>query len=455
MGRQMIRKKSVKLLLFLFPLLILDIANAKLYIVGTKFGAGSPAEDTPRFIDLGDGSDGEFNSSTYSKFGTISANKIIFNTDNKSVYNFTNFTLGDNYVIEPIGSQPLIIKSLQDVIIGANAGIRCSGNNGQNTQQAAGTTGGTGRCGGASGGNGILSAAGGNGSSGGTGTTGGDGGIAHAASPGGGGGGGGYSYQFIATTAERGFTGGVADAAAGTEDSGDLTLKTTLAYAGSGGGAGGAYTTVDGNEGSGGGGGGGGGVVIIYARRDVTLTAQTSFISVIGGNGGEGGDNVVRPGGTGKSGGGGSGAGGTIFIVAGNQVTSQTYGGIPESGFNADRGTAGSTAQNWSGGGGARGRIYIVDSDCDIDTANSCGDPDSAGAGSSVYLPVDIRNSTTWPNSEYGKTIYTEASELEFQAACGRMGNSWVDGLFFILILWLTAKLPLYAKRWRNIYSRA
>ncbi len=436
-------------LLFIF---LAQTVAAKMYIVGTAVGAGVPATESPRLIDLGDGSDGEFNTSTYANFGTVSSGLIILNTDTKSVYNFTNFILASGYVIQPIGSRPLIIKSLQDVIIAANAGIRCSGYAGADTNMVTNTAGGEGRCGGARGGNGTIGATGSTGSSGGPNTTGGAGGRNHASDPGGGGGGGGYSYQFTATASD-GFTMGALDAAAGDEFSTDLLMKTTLGYGGSGGGGGGAYTTADNNEGSGGAGGGGGGVVEIFARRNVTLEANTSFITVMGGDGGEGGNGVARvPGpGLGLAGGGGGGGGGTIFIVAGEQVSSQAYGGpsIPESGFNADGGAGGSNTQNWAGGSGARGRIWIVDKDCDDDVANSCGDD------TSIYLPIDVENIGLWPNSEYGNSVFVEASELEFQSACGRVGSSWRDGLFLIFLLWLVAYLPFYAKRWRYINSKA
>lgn len=427
----MIRKRWVSLL-FIF---LAQNANAKFYIVGTDIG---PTAESPRFVDLGDGSDGPFNASTYTNFGTVSGSKIILNLDSKNTFNFTDFVLEAGYVIEPIGSKPLIIKSLLDVRIKANAGIRCGGATGGTGSQMANASGGVGRCGGGGGGDGVVLSAGTNGSAGGADVTGGAGAISDAANPGGGGGGGGYFYSASTGSAR---TNGSQGAVAGNEYTSDLLFKTTLGRGGSGGGGGGAYTTINGSEGSGGGGGGGGGTVVVFARRDLVLESDSSFISTMGGTGGSGG--------TGLSAGGGGGAGGTIWVVA-ESVSSQPYvGGIspPESGFVADQGLGGNDGTGRAGGNGSRGRVWVVDSNCDFDVANSCGED------SSIYPAIDVRDGVAYSVGEYGKAVWTNVSEIEFKAACGVVGSNWWEGLFFLSLFWLITYLPRYAQRWRYKYS--
>ncbi|OQW49392.1 MAG: hypothetical protein A4S09_11940 [Proteobacteria bacterium SG_bin7] len=427
----MIRKKWDKRH-FIIPLLISTLSisvHARMYIAGTNTSANG--EESPRLVSLGSGSDGPFNASTYANFGTVGGGIIVLNLNAKNIFNFTEFVLESGYVIQPVGNQPLIIKSLGDVRIKANAGIRCSGTNGQIFQNGANAIGGTGRCGGGRGGSGIVGANGENGVAGGAEVSGGSGGTAQTspAKASGGGGGGGYFLSKVQAT-NRSNGSGTGSGVAGTENSNDILMKTTLGKGGSGGGGGGSNLTT--ND-SGGGGGGGGGTVEIFAQGSVILEADTSFISVVGGVGGDG--NSVGDG----SGAGGGGSGGTIFVVAGDQVITQPYpgGGVIESGLNADNALGGSFGDaDRSGGNGSRGRVWVIDSDCDITMANTCG------TDSSIFLPIDVKDNGAYPAGAYGKSIFLNEKELEFQGACGRIGNSFFDGSFIIFLLWLVSYMP-------------
>lgn len=343
----------------------------------------TPTPGTARDINIGDGSDGPFNSSTYTSFGTVSGNEIIFNTNSKSVYNFTTFDLGNNMVIRPTGSNPLIIRSQSDVTIRANAGIDCSGNRGTDSKPYGDTgtiptsSGGTSRCGGGAGGNGGAPGAdGANGTNGdplGVTITGGFGGKLGVDARGGGGGGGGGGFEPSDNTTTQNDAQD-ADAApntrgiVGTANSTDHFLN-NISYGGSGGGGGGGYFALTSNKnGTGAGGGGGGGVIVIHAGRDVTLTDQYSFVVAHGGIGGDAGDGTdVSLGGVraGIGGAGGGGAGGTIWIAAGRNYSDLAPGSGAYSGVFTRAGDGGSIGNvDRSGGTPSHGRTWITDNDC-------------------------------------------------------------------------------------------
>ncbi|PIS11751.1 MAG: hypothetical protein COT73_02295, partial [Bdellovibrio sp. CG10_big_fil_rev_8_21_14_0_10_47_8] len=107
-------------------------------------------------IDVGDGSNGAFNSTTWSQFATSvdNAGKIIY-LDNTtySTFKFTSFSLPTGWKIRPVGSSPLIIYVLGDMILEGQ--IQCQGVAGEDAVGATPGSGGAGRCGGASGGDGA------------------------------------------------------------------------------------------------------------------------------------------------------------------------------------------------------------------------------------------------------------------------------------------------------------
>ena len=180
-------------------------------------------------FDVGDGSHGVFDSSTYQNFsenGDVSGNIIRLNLDDYPELKVTSFELDNGWTIQPIGNRPLIIKSLTTIEI--NGTIDCSGGDGEagtsNLADLADVSqGGEGKCGGANGGSGASSSATAN--SGETpngsplvaGSPGGDN-TASATGAGGGGGGGGYAPNLLFVGAPRvGETNGAgAGGAAGT-----------------------------------------------------------------------------------------------------------------------------------------------------------------------------------------------------------------------------------------------
>jgi hypothetical protein len=69
-------------------------------------------ENSP-VIDVGDGSDGPFNITTYANFsegGSTAGNVITINTDLKPALNFTDFNLASGWTIKGKGSKALWIK---------------------------------------------------------------------------------------------------------------------------------------------------------------------------------------------------------------------------------------------------------------------------------------------------------------------------------------------------------
>src|SRR5262249_33794544 len=85
---------------------------------------GSPTQA----VSVGDGSDGVFDNTTYAQWssgGDVSGNIIRLDTDVHPVLQFTSFTLDAGWTLQPIGSNPLVIESLNTVNI--NGIIDCSG----------------------------------------------------------------------------------------------------------------------------------------------------------------------------------------------------------------------------------------------------------------------------------------------------------------------------------------
>jgi hypothetical protein len=294
-------------------------------------------------VDLGDGSDGAFELSTYASFsagGDLSGNKIRIDTDAHPVLQFTSFRLEQGWTIEPVGSRPLVIYALGDVIILGT--IDCSGADGGNGGATPGA-GGLGRCGGGSGGGG--GALGQNGAAGvspdGTIAAGGAGTFNSGANTPGmsGGGGGGWSTNPTA---------GALGANAGTSFN-DPEFDDAL-WGGAGGGGGAASNMGGGLNGAGG--GAGGGAVIIHAGRDVNLGEPSSNYGLIDVNGGIGG-------GTGnQAGAGGGGAGGSVLVFAGGTIN--VYNNDAAGASRALSGLGGTNSLGNNGGNGGMGRSWFA-----------------------------------------------------------------------------------------------
>ncbi len=269
---------------------------------------------------LGDGSHGAFIPSRYAEFdddGDVSSFVIELNTDDFPELHVTEFLLEDGWRLEPIGGDPLIIRSLSDVIIRGE--IWCQG------FSAVGAVGGEGRCGGKRGADGVAAGLQGNDGEDSTApVTGGHGGAAGAGANGGGGGG---SWN---TTSPPGNGPNIVNTGA-VDDPGERGFSSSdpqflVEAGGAGGGSGGGGTI-----GVTGAGGGGGGVVIIHAARNFELgSALDPMIGFIYANGGDGSD-PSNDGGTGAGGGGGGInvlVGGTIRMYSNSGVAgSQAVGG--------------------------------------------------------------------------------------------------------------------------------
>src|SRR5262245_41459590 len=71
-------------------------------------------------FSIGDGSDCAFNSSTYANFsigGDVSGNIIRFDTTAHPELKVTSFQLDATWTLLPVGDNPLVIRSLSDVIV--------------------------------------------------------------------------------------------------------------------------------------------------------------------------------------------------------------------------------------------------------------------------------------------------------------------------------------------------
>ncbi len=286
----------------------LGVVHSKLRVLNYTGAAPPPVE-----VDVGDGSDGAFIQSRYSRFsqnGDLTGNIIRLNTLVHPELNVTNFILEDGWFLEPFGNNPLVIRSLSDVIVRGE--IWCHGHPGQVPVGAVGGIAGESRCGGARGGDGGGTGI--DGSDGGNSTapvTGGRGGTANGGGAGMGGGGGG-SWNLTSLAGHGPGSTGVA-ASPGVRGSSNSDPEFDILGSGAGGAGGGGGGS--GSTGPGGGGGGGGGVVIIHTVRDFELgSSGNPLIGFIYASGGDGADS------TGNGGGGAGGGGGSVQVFAGGTI---------------------------------------------------------------------------------------------------------------------------------------
>lgn len=302
-------------------------------------------------FDVGDGRHGVFNIGTYANFGSIVGNEIRINTDTYPDLQFTDFNLADGWILRPVGSNPLVIRSLGNIYI---AGIvNCNGEDGGavSTNNTIQSSGGIGHCGGANGGiggtNAIPPAAG---SSGGGACTGGDAGPGGGAAGGASGGGGGAFRQPVTpgTPGTNPNGGAFANEGANDQDDGFATIG-----GGSGGGGGFAHS-MGLNDSSGGGGGAGGGAILMYAVGTITLEQVTAGNGKILANGGDGGG--YSGGATPSAGGGGGGGGGSILMFSRGDIEFRV--GTEVSAI----GGIGGDVPIADGGDGSDGRTWITDS---------------------------------------------------------------------------------------------
>lgn len=309
-----------------------------------------------RNFDIGDGSHGPFELNTYSNFSSNidSVNKIIYlDTEQFTELRVTRFELAAGWTLRPVGENPLIIRSLTNIVVYGS--VNCSGENGASiaSPNSVVRRGGLAHCGSGAGGNGgTVSSTAQAGSNGGDiitdgvapGTDGPTAGGAGAHAGNGVGGGGGGAYQEFGI----GFTDPSAGAGVGGGSVGEMAPDHSFTYEGGGfGGGGGDYSA----DSAGGGGGAGGGMIFMFAQGyiDVHLGGQ---VLADGGNGGGGDGN----GGTSllTAGGGGGGGGGSILMFAGKDV--RLAGTVrAEAGLGGDD-------DGEAGGRGADGRTWLVGS---------------------------------------------------------------------------------------------
>ena len=295
--------------------------HPSLEVVG--YQSGQPAVA----VDVGDGSHGVFDSTTYASFSTngdVSGNVIHLDTTRYTTLKVTNFVLDAGWTLKPEGGNPLKIYSLNDVLIRGD--IWCHGGNGGNGVNATAGAGGSGRCGGGDGGSGgAVTGNGGNGGDASAGNvTGGRGGNYTGGAAVGGGGGGSWNTTSSAANGAN----ATASGGQGGQSKKEPEFSTIAGGAGGGGGSGTGAS-------AGAGGGAGGGTVIIHAVRNFDLgtspSSTTGFIY-----GGVGGTSNAA-GGSGGGGGGGSVqvfAGGTINIynTNGSGASQAQQGSTPVSG---------------------------------------------------------------------------------------------------------------------------
>lgn len=292
---------------------------------------------TPLPVDVGDGSDGVFDNTTYAAFGTVVGTTLTIDTDIRPVLQVTSFTLDPTWKIVTVGSNPLKIYSLSTVVIQGE--IHCEGEDGGASVGVTPGSGGNGHCGGQNGGDGGP-AGGGAAQPGDDASAAVTGGTAGTGTLMGGGGGGSWSS---ASPPTNGPHASAPDGQAGAYVS-EPDFSTLAGGAGGGGGSGDATT-------AGGGGGAGGGVVIIHAVGNVEIgQAPTSTTGFIYAGGGKGGDAA------GTGGPGGGGGGGSIQIFSGSEIflyntdasgASQAPGGASGTNTAADTGAAGGLGRSW------------------------------------------------------------------------------------------------------------
>lgn len=311
----------------------------------TGWDAGTGANTSA--VDFGDGSHGEFNSSTWANFGSVdTTGKIIYlNTDTYSTFKFTKFTLDAPWKIQPVGSNPLKIYVLGNMIVSGN--ISCTGRDG-NASTGSGASavagaGGLGRCGGARGGNGADKYSSGinigeSGQSNHGSMSGGIGGRVDSGINGAGGGGGG-AWSTLNQPGTNAAGGDVPGArGTGVPDKGWTNVL------GSSGGGGGSGSALE----AGGGGGAGGGVIIIHVAGNLNVSTG----AVIEAKGGAGGTSPS----TGGEGGGGGG--GSIQVWVGGTLSLEDAFNVEQ--ITAKSGLGGSSsASGGDGGSGYAGRIWI------------------------------------------------------------------------------------------------
>ncbi len=341
--------------------------------------------DTPTAVtfDVGDGSHGDFNSSTYANFGSVVGLLITIDASVFPILKFSNFNLEAGYTLTSVNG-PLIIYSQSDVVV--DGVIQCSGANGSPALGTTGGAGGAGRCGGNTGGAGGNLAASGMAGAPATGSVrGGGGGTYTGAAPGAGGGGAGTFSGNAGGTGQSSTpatnAGGVAGAAVANHD---FTILTSTP---SGGGGSGSDTE------GGGGGGGGGGTVIIHAVGNVTITAAGQILAR-GGNGGSAN--------TGGGGGGGGGGSVKIFTVGNLTLTS----GI-EVDVNGGTGTVPTLANAGDGAAGSFGRTWIVST-----TFSGTG---SESQFSNLWS-IGVSNFSTAAEAIVSKSYDTQSDTTQYQS---------------------------------------
>lgn len=330
-----------------------------LFVEGWNDGGG--ASNTA--FSVGDGRHGAFISSRYTEFlggnGFIDGNTIYLDTSHYGELQVTDFILDSGWTLTPIGNEPLVIRSLNNIQI--EGVINCSGQSGADAVSDPTQTlqGGVGRCGGGQGGasvpQGVAPGATHQGQAGGTQVTGGQGGPMGNASGGQGGGGGGAYIKNNAGGGDKpdpqdGVNpAGGAGGAVGTIYRDDA-FEDDLTGAGSGGGGGSAFNDAGtpGSHSSGASGGGGGGSILMYTVGEVNITA-TGALRVHGGNGGR----ALAPF---FGGGGGGGGAGSILIFAGGDI--EVNGPV-----SAQAGAGGTSDSGGNGGNGAWGRTWLVEKD--------------------------------------------------------------------------------------------
>lgn len=307
-------------------------------------GSGNQTET----IDFGNGSDGEFKSTTWSQFGTVdTGTKRIYLPTNKT-YQFTHFTVDATWTVLGTGDQPLVIKVLGNMRIAGN--LSCTGGNGSSSTgvgvAAVAGSGGSGRCGGYNGGDGaarytagVNTASAGLAPAGGF-ITGGNPGSTNAATIGAGGGGGG-AWSDINQPGDVA-TGGGTPGAAPTSNNDTAWVHPE----GSAGGGGGSGSNSGTNE-AGGGGGAGGGVMKIHVAGDLTIPVG-GVIEAKGGNGGS------SPSTGGEGGGGG---GGSIQVWVAGTLSLEDAFNVEQ--ITATAGLGGQSSGGGNGGSGYAGRIWI------------------------------------------------------------------------------------------------
>ncbi len=381
-----------------------------------------------RRLEFGSGRDGVFSDGASLPGMSVVGAAVTVNTDVKSVFEFSSFTLSGGTTLTATGSAPLIIRVTGSATIAG--AIIVDGSAGQNANGAARGNGGAPGAGGGIGGVGST-----------TGSTGGDGQPRSGYSIGGGGapndvtfstqraGGGGCNglgalagYRFPAGAAtcpaaqaqnagafEQRFFGGVSGTKAG----------------GGGGGGGGTDDDVATNMIHGAGGGGGGGAVAI------TVFGALEFSGSISATGGDGGDGSLVVNDYGSSGGGGSG--GSIWI--------QTAGVLSGAGaIDVAAGQGGIDAFTTSLGG--NGSVGVVRIDARSNAFTGTVSPSGSADRVSSVLPISV--GFTLDAGPACGTLAGIPGSHERDSSPSRSGNPVAAGLPAILLLahyaWLRAR---------------